>query len=268
MMSRKIQVAFKFTKAELVAKKVLSDCGLTDPTEMMIEDIIMGMGVFYEEKPLQGKEGEIVSVKDRSIITLNSEIQFEEKRRFAAAHELGHFLMHRETHPVLSDTEAELLSWYQGGSHEMEANEFASEFLMPSEIFYAECLGKKFGPDVVEHLANRFEVSKTATILKFVKRGNHPVMIVYCKDNQMKWWKKSDDFYHYALFERDQPPPTGTVAYELFTSGRSYYGDERKQDIWKSDWFKMKDDEDDSRFFEYCLFAPSYNYTISIIWER
>ncbi|MGB4774581.1 MAG: hypothetical protein WBP45_05385, partial [Daejeonella sp.] len=67
----------------------------------------------------------------------------------------------------------------------------------------------------------------------------------------------------------DAPPPTGSVAYEVFTKGKTYYGDESKQDIWKSDWFQMKnDDEPDSRFFEYCLHAKSYNYTISVIWEK
>ena len=105
---------------------------------------------------------------------------------------------------------------------------------MPSEIFYNECKGKKFGPNVIEHLANRFQVSKTATVLKFVKRGNHPVFIVYCKDNKMKWWKKSEDFYYYSLFEYDAPPPTGSVAYELFTTKKVYIGDEAKQEVWKA----------------------------------
>lgn len=261
-------MALKFSKAELIARNTLHDCGLTDPTELPIEQIILGLKAFYEEKPLKGKEGEIISVNGRSIITVNSDIPFAAKKRFAASHELGHYLMHQKLYPIICDTEHELLSWYQGGPHEIEANEFAAEFLMPTEVFMKECLGKKFGPDVVEHLATRFQVSKTAAILKFVKRGNHPVLIVYCKDNKMKWWKKSDDFYHYSLFERDQSPPTGSVAYELFTQNKAYFGDERKQDIWKSDWLKMKDDEQDSRFFEFCLFVPSYNYTISVIWEK
>ena len=84
----------------------------------------------------------------------------------------------------------------------------------------------------------------------------------------MKWWKKSDDFYHYSLFDFDKPPPTGSVAYELFTTNKVYSGDERKQQIWKGDWFKLKNDEDETPFFEYCLHAKSYNYTISVIWEK
>lgn len=259
---------FKYTKSELVAKRVLEDCGLDDPTEYPISEIILGRRAFYEEKPLEGKEGEIISIPGKSIITINSEIPFETKKRFAAAHELGHYEMHKNILPLFSDTEEELMSWYRGGPHELEANEFAAEFLMPSIKFNKECEGKRFGPEVIEYLANRFKVSKTAAILRFVKRGNHPVFIVYCKDNKMKWWKKSDDFYHYMNFKYDAPPPTGSVAYEIYTTSKVYKGDELKQQIWKEDWFEVKMDEPAKPFFEYCLYVKSYNYTISIIWEK
>ena len=79
---------------------------------------------------------------------------------------------------------------------------------------------------------------------------------IYCKDNKMKWWKKSEDFYHFSLFEYDAPPPTGSVANEIFSGKKAYARDEAKQDVFNSGWFKMKDEnENDSRFFEFCLYA-------------
>lgn len=258
----------KFSKAELAAKRVLDECGLDDPTILSLPDIILGRGAYYEEKSLRGKEGEIVSVADSSIVTVNSEILFEPKKRFVAAHELGHYEMHKGLANVTFDTEEELINWYKAGTQETEANEFAAEFLMPSELFYKECRDKRFGPRVVEHLAARFQVSKTAVILKFVKRGNHPVCVVYCKNNRMKWWKTSPDFRHFLEFSYDTPPPTGSVAYEVFTKGKIYKDDEKQQQIWKSDWFKMKSEEyKDPIFYEYCLHVKSFGYTISIIWE-
>lgn len=260
---------FKLTKSEIIAKKVLADCGLDDPTELPLGDIILGRNAFYEEKPLTGKDGEIISVGGKSMITVNSEIAYESRKRFAAAHELGHFEMHQGIKPIFSDTEYDLANWFKAGPQEMEANEFAAEFLMPSHTFYKECERKVFGPEVIEHLCKRFFVSKTAALLKFVKAGNHPVCVVFCKNNKMKWFKSSEGFPYFVEFEYDRHPPTGSVAYELFTTDKFYKGDQRKQDIWKSDWFRMRnDDEADTRFFEYCVHAKSYNYTISIIWEK
>ena len=262
-------IHFKYSKAELAAQKVLVECGLDDPSQEKMSEIIFGRKAFYEERHLSGKEGEIVTFGNRSIITINSNIQFESKKRFAAAHELGHFELHRNLTPIFFDTEYDLINWYQAGPQEKEANEFASEFLMPSEMFYKECYRKIFGPKVIEELSNRFRVSKTAAILKFVERGNHPVAIVYCKDNKMQWWKKSSDLRYFLKFEKGKNPPIGSVAYELFTTKKVYIGDESKQEVCKFDWFEPKyADEQDSYMFEYCLYVKSYNYSLSILWEK
>lgn len=150
----------------------------------------------------------------------------------------------------------------------MEANQFAAEFLMPANLFYKECAGKKFSPAVIKSLADRFNVSKTATILHFVKRGNHPICVVYCKDNKMKWYKRSDDFRPFLKYVHNNPPPPGTAAHELHTKHDPFIEADKQEDIWKSDWFELREEDTDSRFFEYCLYVPSYKYSISVIWEK
>ena len=260
---------FKYTKAEYKAQQVLKDCGIVNPADVSLKIVIMSRGAFYEETSLKGKEGEIVSVGSRSFIAVNSDILFESKKRFVAAHELGHYeLMHNSLEPIISDKEEDFLKWYKGGEHEIEANEFAAEFLMPTEIFHAECSKYKFSPQVIDFLSEKFKVSKTSTLLRFVKRGNHPVFLVYCKDNKMKWFKRSDDFRYYCDFHVDSPPPTGSVAYELFKNNIRYTGEERAQEVWKSDWFTMRETEQDSTFYEYCLFVKEYGYSLSLIWEK
>jgi hypothetical protein len=258
---------YKFSSSEIIARRVLEDCGLDDVIETPLSEIIFGRGAFYEEKPLVGKEGEIITANGRSIITLNSNSSFENRKRFTAAHELGHYEMHRNLHPLLVDSEQELLSWYQGGAHEMEANEFAAELLMPSDRFGRFCKGKVFGPDVIQSISKYFKVSKVAAMLRFARRGNYPVFIVCSVDNKMKWFKRSDDFTYYSSFSSGVPPPEGSVAREMFTTQTSYQGDELKQSIWKSDWFSVRDNEKDIRMYEYCHYVRSYNYCISIIWQ-
>jgi len=255
------------TKAEHLAKKVLNECGLTCPTELPLSEIILGRGAYYFERPLSGKEGEIVSLNGKSAITINSNIDFESKKRFVAAHELGHYEMHRDLLPIVFDTEYDLINWFKGGQQEKEANEFAAEFLMPSNLFYEECKGKIFEPKVIDHLSDVFKVSKTAAILNFLNKGNYPVCIVYCSNKKMRWWKTSEDFPYFLKFERDQIPPSGSVANELFTTDTNYFDDDRKQKIWKSTWFELQRDEQDKIMYEFCLHAISYNYTMSVIWE-
>jgi hypothetical protein len=251
----------------LHALRLLERCGLDDPTKLPLQTIVQGLGAYYHEKPLKHCEGRIVTVGRNTLITINSEIPYEGKKRYAIAHELGHFEMHRDRIPIVSDTEESFVDWLKAGPHEREANEFAAEFLMPREIFARECKGKKISPDLIRYLSARFQTSITSTLLRYIEFGNHQACLVYCKNNKMKWRKWSKDFYHRLNFQYNSHPPTGSVAYEMFTKGVFYADNEQNQQIWKSDWFDMND-EADKPFFEFCVFVPSYNYSISLIWEE
>lgn len=259
-------------KAMAAVKQIYHECGIADPLEMTLETIISSKNILIKEEVIDGADGRILMKDNSGIITLNSAIDFYPKKRFILAHELGHFELHRNLKKGFCDNDETLNHSYQNNfsSEEVEANEFAAEFLMPTELFSKECRGQVFSHKVIEYLANRFQVSKTAAILKFIKKdnGNHPVFVVCCQNNKMKWFKKSDDWRYYSLFNRGLPPPPGTVAEEVFNKGISYYGEEASQQIWRCDWFVMNDGDENSKFFEYCLFVPSLNYMISVIWEK
>jgi hypothetical protein len=47
-----------------------------------------------------------------------------------------------------------------------------------------------------------------------------------------------------------------------------YTGNDKAQTIDKSIWFELKDDEDDTDFFEYCIPTKQYKTIISVIWEE
>ncbi|MBS1902454.1 MAG: ImmA/IrrE family metallo-endopeptidase [Bacteroidetes bacterium] len=273
------QVPLNLTLAEVRARTVLEECGLDCPTELPLEDIVLGRGAFFQEETLQGKDGQIITVGDRSVITVRPDLTPVGRRRFTIAHELGHYELHRNLLPVFSDSADSLLQWYQGNTHEREANCFAAEFLMPSELFRAEAQ-RACGTDrrkireegidlpvVIDALTATFRVSQSAAMLRYVTHGNHPVMAVYCKDNQIAWFKKSDDFPYY-LRGVWITPPHETIASEAFLTGSAPPKDRRKQVVPKSAWFFSNGWDNDNEFFEYCVYANKYGYTLSLIWER
>ena len=256
------------SKPSLYALKLLEKCGIRDPTELPLETIVQGLGAFYVEKPLKHCEGRIVSLNKKTLITINSNISYLGKKRYAIAHEIGHFEMHKDSIPVITDTEVDFIDYLKKGPHEQEANEFAAELLMPRDIFRSECLKKPISPELIRYLSTRFQTSLTSTVLRYIEFGNHQSCVIYCKDNKMKWWKKSVDFYNFINFQYDSSPPVGSVAYEVFTKGKFLSDIDQKQQIWKSDWFVLNENDQDLPFFEYCIYVPSYNYTLSIIWEE
>ncbi|SRR5581483_47271 len=253
------------TLAELKAKEVLRACGLVTPIGIEMEEVILGRGAFYEEKPLVGKEGEMVSTNGKSFISVNSNSKPEQRRRFIAAHELGHYELHRNLEPIFSDTDASLLTWYQEGSHEQEANYFAAEFLMPSEVFVKKTLGRPFSPALIDELSYGFRTSVTSTILKYVSRGPHPIFVAYSQNNIIKWMKRTQGS-NYWCTKLNLETPALSVAHEFFTEGINDSGDSRKQKISKSDWFETVS-KSSVPCYEWCIPFRSINSCLSIVWE-
>lgn len=80
--------------------------------------------IIYEIKALEKFDGiSFVSKRGYPIIIVNKSFS-NDRKRFTIAHELGHLLMHDERNFVISDFKTEKMK-------EAEANQFASEFLMP-----------------------------------------------------------------------------------------------------------------------------------------
>ncbi|WP_319266084.1 ImmA/IrrE family metallo-endopeptidase [uncultured Draconibacterium sp.] len=90
-----------------------------------------------------------------ALITVNSNRIYHGKKRFVIAHELVHFEMHRHLVPIHHDTDA-TPEYFKNGHQETDANEFISELLMPKLLFEKECSVKKFSPDLLRYLADRF----------------------------------------------------------------------------------------------------------------
>ncbi|MBE0662561.1 MAG: ImmA/IrrE family metallo-endopeptidase [Bacteroidales bacterium] len=257
------------SKGKYAAQRLMSECGIDNPTEFPIDLIANGRGATLIEKPMNHSEGRIVFGKTKAIITVNSNIAYNGKRRFVIAHELGHFEMHRNLVPIHHDTD-ETLEYFKNGHQETEANEFASELLMPEHLFKKECVGKKFSPDLLRSLAYRFQTSITSTAYKYFELGNHSICLFYSHANKVKYWKRPEEYPHFINDRTKLPPPDDSVAAEFFNEQTIYPKEQSKQKIWKSTWFELKNWENDNdfKFYEYCIVTPAYNTVLSIVWEE
>lgn len=257
------------SKGKIVAQKLMQECGIDDPTDFPLDLIIYGRGATIVEKSLGNSEGRIVFGKTRAIITINSNISYESKKRFVLAHELGHFEMHRNLLPVHHDNDA-TLEYFKNGHQETEANEFASELLMPELLFKKECKNKKFGPDLIRSLAQRFQTSITSVAYRYFELGDHPICLFYSHNNKVKYWKRPDNYPCFIIDRIKLSPPDDSVAAEFFSRSKIYNKEHSKQQIWKSTWFELKswENDQDFKFYEYCIITPAYNTVLSIVWEE
>lgn len=128
-----------------------------------LEKLVEKLSIQLKKKSLDDEiSGELYRDQEEGnwVIVVNRN-QTEARQRFTIAHELGHYVLHRNESDVFEDeiffrSDEKDLSEYQ-------ADNFAAELLMPKELF-ASALNEKGCS--IETLAKKFGVSYVATRIR------------------------------------------------------------------------------------------------------
>ncbi|MCI1193824.1 ImmA/IrrE family metallo-endopeptidase [Calidifontimicrobium sp. SYSU G02091] len=140
-----------------------------------------------------------------------------ERRRFTIAHELGHFILHRNTQ---SRFNCDKDSVYAGHETlrliEREADDFAGNLLMPGDRLREWISNRRIDLHVLSAIAKRFEVSFEALCIRFIKFTPQRAILVYWDNGYAKYeWRSSSAVRTRARIRRTgdpQEPLPGTLA--------------------------------------------------------
>jgi len=255
----------KGRRGNIQAIKFFDELGIKHPNDLPIEDIAYSQGAFIENNDLEGCEGRIVFDNDEAIVTIDKKINYEPKRRFIIAHELGHFRMHKNLNPCFIDNEHTLNEWYATGIHELEANCFSAELLMPEVIIRPLFKGRKFNLDIIYEVSEEFKTSITATLLRYRELGDYPMALILVKNGFVEWSQFTTDFPLTFIPKGSKVSPW-TVAGDFFHNGNEL--EENPEKVAAIEWFpedfnlnKFKNWE----FYEQC-FRASKESVLACLW--
>lgn len=171
-------------------------------------------------------------------IVYNETIRSPGRRNFTLAHELGHYLLHRQANPGgLECTHRNMADWDEARNRiEAEANTFASYLLMPLDDFRAQIKGRIIDIDVMTELADRYAVSLTAAILKWMTITDKRAMIVVGKEGFIDWAWSSEPLLKSGVFCRARQevielPPASLAAQEV-DGDEGRYGCRHPGGVW------------------------------------
>jgi Zn-dependent peptidase ImmA (M78 family) len=149
------------------AVRLLERFGVLAPP-VPIDVIARNLGAEVRFLPYEGElAGMLARTDDRVVIGVNS-LHHRNRQRFTIAHEIAHLLLHDlETHfdRNFRVRHRDAVSSAAVDDHEIEANRFAAELLMPHAMLLADL--DEAGIDVeqlcdIAPLARRYSVSKQA----------------------------------------------------------------------------------------------------------
>lgn len=173
-----------------MANEAISDFEIVkrhlDGTAPDLLAILNDLGIAYRETSLEnGASGAIEANNGRFTISVNRN-DGPQRQRFTIAHEIGHYLLHRDlleeqgklhrhTDILFGKTSAENPPSPFWPKHEVQANQFAAALLMPKVSVEKRFEALKSKTDPVTELAREFNVSIKAMSIRLANLGLKPL---------------------------------------------------------------------------------------------
>jgi Zn-dependent peptidase ImmA (M78 family) len=144
-----------------------------------IEKIAKSLGVQISEIDLGADISGMLVINDKDAVIAINPMQSPERKRFTIAHELGHFVLHKENNNSVF-VDRDFIVKYRSNKpyselevrQEQEANAFAAAILMPQELVMTELarndLQAQSESELIDTLSNLFNVSVPAMTYRLV----------------------------------------------------------------------------------------------------
>lgn len=170
---------------------------------------------------LPGFEGALYSTEKGGrlewAILYNSAIVVPGRIRFTMAHELGHYILHRQGRDTFECSQDDMLRWESEEKRiEAEADVFASYLLMPIDDFQRQVRADVVDLEVLDYCAKRYGVSLTAAVLKWLEFTTQRAVLVMSRDGYILWARSSTSALNSGAFFRTRnrviPVPGGALA--------------------------------------------------------
>ncbi len=244
------------------ARSILEDWDIEDPSEIDLDEIAVEQGLIIVEKSIKGSVARLVTHGNRGLIIVRHDIREEGRKRFAAAHELGHFVLHRSKTPVRICADEEFLVWYSQSDTESESNEFAAELLMPEGMFKKRAASTVPSFSHIERLSENFRTTLTATSIRYVELSNNPCALVAAHDGIIKWFCVSESF-QYRLISVGSKLHPWSCANDFFKDGKI---PDRSESVSGEAWLENQKLGRSCFLCEEVRSLTSYRMTLSLLW--
>lgn len=143
-------------------------------------------------------------------IFYNSGFKSKGRINFTLAHELGHYLLHREAYPDgFYCSSQDVVRWDSDyGQVEHQANVFAANILMPLDDYRRQIPhNERVDLEMISGCAERYRVSLIAAALRWLEYTSRRAVLVCSRDGYILWAKSSKVALKTGAFYRTSKGP-------------------------------------------------------------
>lgn len=223
-----------------------------DPITLVRGDVLPGFDGALTRAPT-GKKG--------WGIFYNTSIGSTGRINFTLAHEFGHYLMHRHTHPNgIRCGDQDVVRWdSEYGQLEHQANVFSAILLMPLDDFRRQVSERqKVDLADISGCADRYRVSLIAALLRWLEYTKCRAVLVVSRDGFILWSKPSKPALRTRAFFRTSAGPIEIPAASLAAKQDRLVEGRLGVDLPAGVWFNEE-------VREMTVFADQYDFAITLL---
>lgn len=236
--------------------------GFSEPNDLTLEDLALARGVIVTEGPMAKMEARLLRSGDKGLIRVRQDIPELGRKRFAIAHELGHWELHKDISQLFACTNDDMIASYKRSDQEGEANIFASGLLMPSGLFQKKIEGTVLSLYTVRKLSEYFFSSLTATARRYVSLSQDYCAMVISENGKIRWWHSSTAFKQRFYLSSGADLSVNTIAGSFFIKGEMPKGPE---EIDIEAWTDSPPISDLNTFIEDTIYMQHYDRMLTLL---
>lgn len=206
----------------------------------------------------EGESGYTLTKRDGSSSIVVNELERRERQRFSVCHEVAHIVL------GLASDHVEVPSWgyAKRADSEIACDIFASELLMPFDVFKRDVDGAEPSLELIERLRAEYVVSFSACGSRLAAVTDYPCAFVFMDSHIVRYASRSKSLRDLkAWVDLKSAIPAGSVARRLVESGDREGADAGiSQDVWFTDWPKGYE------LTELARHSLEFNEAFSLIW--
>jgi Zn-dependent peptidase ImmA (M78 family) len=227
-------------------------------------EIAKSLGIPVVETIAQGYDGLLLQAKENARIIINSNITNKGRKHFTLAHELGHYSIPSHAKRNFECISAFFNPFRWNPSEEVEANQFASELLLPEKLLKPILHTYKPDFESIEELSEDCGTSLTATAIKFASMTDDCCALIATSNNIVKWFQKSLSFPYAYYIEKGKSISHGTLTASYSLDGVIREPDTQK--VHATYWFSGRGIDNTTTLMESCMPMPYYDVVLTILW--
>jgi hypothetical protein len=218
---------------------------------LRLDDITNPLGLSVKEVDSDGFDGALVrrSSGVGGRILVKRGIRELTRKRFTAVHEIGHYLLHKDSDSMSCGTQ-DIANWTNFEANpEHEADEFASELLLPSTEMKASIGTQWPSLKLVSDLAAEFEDCEVAT---------QSCAGVWVQDSRVRWFSGSSSFPYWIKVGEE-------VDAGLLDCNTPI---EEMAEVRAAEWIPAFSEDKESTLLQGCVRMPTYKGSLVLLWAN